>query len=164
MDKKRSCIYFQLNHWYKHRSLIPHFYNAIQWRHTSLLTQYEILQITTAPSWHVWCQNKGACHPTTIAGANILVPCHIVKSLQLIWGWGTRRFHLRVPHPQMSCKYLPSRWGTRIVVPVMTIRVTCPTDLYGDTTFTIAFPHYKIAVLRNGISCSQNYSWKCCIH
>ena len=38
-----------------------------------------------------------------IVGTIILVPCHIVKSLQLTWRWGTRRFNLRVPHLQMIC-------------------------------------------------------------
>ena len=43
------------------------------------------------------------CHLAAIAGATILVPCHVVKSLQFIWRSGTRRFHLRVPNLQMNC-------------------------------------------------------------
>ena len=35
-------------------------------------------------------------------GATSLVPCHEVKSLQLIWRSGTSRFYLRVPELQMS--------------------------------------------------------------
>ena len=30
-----------------------------------------------------------ACRPWSIAGATILVSCHVVKSLQLIWRWST---------------------------------------------------------------------------
>ena len=41
-----------------------------------------------------------------IAGATILVPCHVVKSLQLIWRLGTRRWNLRVPDLHMSCRDL----------------------------------------------------------
>ena len=44
-----------------------------------------------------------ACRLAAIAGATILVPCHVVKSLQLIWRSGTRRWNLRVPNLQMSC-------------------------------------------------------------
>ena len=57
--------------------------------------------------WHwaiTWTNtNNGACCLAAIAGATILVPCHVVKSLQLIWRSGTFRFRLRVPHLQMSC-------------------------------------------------------------
>ena len=40
------------------------------------------------------------------AGATILVPYHVVKSLQLIWKSGIRRFHLRVSDLQMSFRDL----------------------------------------------------------
>ena len=69
---------------------------------------------------------NGACHSSAIAGAIILVPWHGVKSLQLIWRLGTRRWNLRVPNLQMSCRDLTSRSGARIVVPVIATRVTCP--------------------------------------
>ena len=46
-----------------------------------------------------------------IAGASILVPCHVVRSLQLIWRSDTRRFHLRVPDLQMSCIDLTLKIG-----------------------------------------------------
>ena len=52
--------------------------------------------------------------------------CHGVKSVQLIWRLGTRRFHLRVPDLQMSCSDLNLRQGTRIVVPVVAARAICP--------------------------------------
>ena len=39
-------------------------------------------------------------------GTTELVPYHVVKSLQLIWCSGTRRFHLRVPDLQMCCSDL----------------------------------------------------------
>ena len=38
-----------------------------------------------------------------------IVPYLKVKSLQLIWRSGTRRFHLRVPDLQMSCNDLTTR-------------------------------------------------------
>ena len=65
------------------------------------------------------------CHLAAIAGAVILIPWHIVKSLQLIWRSGTRRFHLRVPDLQMSCSDFTKWSGTNVVVPVMATRVTC---------------------------------------
>ena len=43
---------------------------------------------------------------TAVVGATILVSCNIVKSLQLIWRSGTRRWNLRVPDLQMSCSDL----------------------------------------------------------
>ena len=43
------------------------------------------------------------------AGTTILVPCHVVKTLQLIRRSGTRRFHLRVLYLQISCRNLPLR-------------------------------------------------------
>ena len=52
--------------------------------------------------------NNRACCVAAIAGVTIQVPCPVVKSLQLIWRYGTRRFHLRVPYHQMSC--IDSRW------------------------------------------------------
>ena len=39
---------------------------------------------------------------TAIAGASILVSCHVVKSLQLIWRSGTRGWNSRVPDRQVS--------------------------------------------------------------
>ena len=49
---------------------------------------------------------NGECGQADIGGTTILVHCHIVKSLQLTWRSGTRRFHLRVPDLQMSCSDL----------------------------------------------------------
>ena len=48
----------------------------------------------------------GACCLLAIAGTTSLVPCHVVKSLQLIWRLGTWRFHLQVPYLQMSCSVI----------------------------------------------------------
>ena len=47
-------------------------------------------------------------HVTLVAitGTTILTPYHIIKSLQLIWISGTRRFHLRVPDLPKSCSDL----------------------------------------------------------
>ena len=39
-----------------------------------------------------------------ITESTILVPYLQVRSLQLIWRLGTRRFHLRVPNLQKSCR------------------------------------------------------------
>ena len=64
--------------------------------------------------------------PAAIAGATLLVPCHVVKSPQLIWRSGTRSFHLRVPDLQKSCSDLNLRQGTRIIVPIMASRVIYP--------------------------------------
>ena len=38
-----------------------------------------------------------------ISGAIIVVPWPVVKSPQLIWRWGTRRWNLTLPDLQMSC-------------------------------------------------------------
>ena len=53
-------------------------------------------------------------------------PLVILKSLQLIWRLGTRRFHRRVPDLQMSCSDLTKWWGTVFVVPVIATGVICP--------------------------------------
>ena len=70
-----------------------------------------------------------------IVGATILVPCHVVESLQLIWRSGTRRWNLRVPDLQMSCSDLVLRLGTRIVVPVMVTRVKWHSKPFHMTVF-----------------------------
>ena len=49
-----------------------------------------------------------------IAGTNILVPYLSVKSRQLIWRSGTRRWNLRVHVLPMSCTSLTIWQGTRI--------------------------------------------------
>ena len=70
----------------------------------------------------IWKCN-GACHLAASAGATILVPYHKVKSLQLKWRSGTRRFHWSmVPNLQMSCSDLTYIQGPRTVIPVMTTR------------------------------------------
>ena len=72
----------------------------------------------TKPIWHIAL--------AAIIGTTTLVPYQWVKSLQLIWRSGARRFHLRVPDLQTSCRDLTTWQGTRIVAPVMAARVTCP--------------------------------------
>ena len=57
-----------------------------------------------------------------ITGTTILVPHAKVKSLQLIWRWGTRRFHLRVPDIQMCCRDLITRQGASIIATTMATR------------------------------------------
>ena len=71
----------------------------------------------------------GVCCLVVIAGVTMLVPYHLIKSLQLIWRSGMRRFHLRMPDLQMSCSDLIERWWTRIVVSLMATRVTCSVGL-----------------------------------
>ena len=51
------------------------------------------------------------CHLVAIAGATLLVPCHVVKSLQLLWRSGTCRWNLRVPDLQTSCCDLNETWA-----------------------------------------------------
>ena len=60
-------------------------------------------------TWPGTSPHNGAHHLAAIVGATILVPCHVIKSLQLIWRSGTRRFNLRVPDLQMSCSDLTWR-------------------------------------------------------
>ena len=43
---------------------------------------------------------------TAIAGAIILVPCHVVMSLQLLWRLGIHKWNLPVPNFQISCSDL----------------------------------------------------------
>ena len=45
----------------------------------------------------------------SIDGIIILIPFYVVKSLQLIWRSGTRRWNLRVPGLQMGCSDLTWR-------------------------------------------------------
>ena len=52
-----------------------------------------------------------------ITGIAIMVPYLWVKSLQLIWRSGTRRWNLRVPDLQMSCRDLTVWQGTKIIAP-----------------------------------------------
>ena len=67
------------------------------------------------------------CCLTIITAAGILVySYHCVKSVQLIWRSGTRRFHLRVPDLQMSCRDLTTWQGTRIVASVIVVRWNAP--------------------------------------
>ena len=72
------------------------------------------------------CVRNGVYCLTAIAGDTILVPYHVVKSLHLIWRSGTRRWNLPIPDLQISCNVLTSLQGTRMIVPVMSTRVTCP--------------------------------------
>ena len=53
----------------------------------------------------------------------ILVPCYVVKSLELFWRSGTRRW--RLSDLQMSCNDLTYRQGIRTVMPLMAVGMTC---------------------------------------
>ena len=48
----------------------------------------------------------GLCRLVAIAGTIILVPWHVIKSLQLILKSGTRKWNLRAPDLQVSYKDL----------------------------------------------------------
>ena len=96
--------------------------------------------------------SSGASWLAAIASAIILVPWHIVKSMQLIWRSNTCRFHLQIEGILPKGPYLPcvsmagrallagyprklevqmsfsdrtSRQCTRIVIPVVATRVRC---------------------------------------
>ena len=60
----------------------------------------------------------------TISRTTILV--HFSKSLRLTWRSGTRRWNLRVPDLQMSCRDVITCPDTRIVTPAIAANVTCP--------------------------------------
>ena len=55
-----------------------------------------------------------------------LLTWYPVKFLQFIWRSDTNRQNLCVLDLQMNCTDLTGRLGTRIVVPVMATRMTCP--------------------------------------
>ena len=64
------------------------------------------------------------CIPlVAVNGISVLVPYLQVKSLQLIWRSGTRRWNLRVPDLHMSCRDLTT-WGCSLC---NGYHVTCPT-------------------------------------
>ena len=115
---------------------------------------------------------NGACHVAAIIRTIILVPCHVFKSLQLVWRSGTSRFHLwasklqidRLVQERRNSSALamelrlscidPSKWcavtwlkdrALEIIVPEMATRVTCP----------ILHRHWKI-VNRNWQTAEQN--------
>ena len=64
--------------------------------------------------WWTWLielyRRHGARSLLAMDGATNLVTSYVVKSLQFIWRWGTRRCNLRVPDLQMSCSDLISRY------------------------------------------------------
>ena len=71
----------------------------------------------TLPQWikdmamsNCWILNHNGTHwATTVAGPSILVPCHVINYLQLIWRSGTHRLNQWVPDLQMSCSDLTLR-------------------------------------------------------
>ena len=66
-----------------------------------------------------------------ISGANILVPCHVSKSLQLIWRLGTRRWNLWVPNAQIHCSDLTE---TRAPGPVFCLLLGVSSGTAGPIT------------------------------
>ena len=73
-----------------------------------IILTINLLVKTLVLGYAVWkyARSIGPIALAGIAGAIILVLYHVVKSLQLIWRLGTRRFHLRVLNLQMSCSDL----------------------------------------------------------
>ena len=53
-----------------------------------------------------------ACCPTYIAGAIILVPCHVCRFLQLIWRSGSRRWNHWTAVPAMAIRWTEMRRWT----------------------------------------------------
>ena len=73
-----------------------------------------------------WKTGHKVCYKCTnvmtlvaISGTAKLVPYHVVKSHQLSWRSGTRRWNLRVPDLQMSCSDLTRMRGYQPVLPAM---------------------------------------------
>ena len=64
-------------------------------------------------------QGIGYLTLVVITGTTILDPYLYVKSLQLIWRSGTRKFRRRVPDHQKVCRDLTKWQYTRIVAPAM---------------------------------------------
>ena len=73
--------------------------------------------------------------------------CHVVKSLQLTWRWGTRRWNLRVPHLQMSCSDLTYRQVTWNAVLVRATKVTCPIGKVTCPIGKVTCPIAKVSCL-----------------
>ena len=55
---------------------------------------------------HIYTKYNRVCRIAAIAGTPIPVPCHVVKSLQLIWRSSTSRWNLLVPNLQKNCSDL----------------------------------------------------------
>ena len=106
-----------------------------------------------------------------ITGTTSLVPYLKVKSLQLIWRSGTRRWHLRVPDLQMSCSDLTTWQGTRIVVYMASqilIAIASGNGLLSSGTNLLSEPILTVCQFQlnffkvihfNPMKCI----WKCCL-
>ena len=102
----------------------------------------------------MWCQLSDQQLPFTIGDVALvaipwttsLVPYLQVKSLQLIWRSGIRRFHLRVPDLQMSCRDLITWQGTRIVAPTMAARWRAP--LWGEVPGQVDSPYREPVTMK----------------
>ena len=70
---------------------------------SGLTTRYHTNKTYKNIHIHKYCHN-GACHLVATAGTTIPVPCHFVKSLQLLWRSGTHRWNLKMPNYQMNCR------------------------------------------------------------
>ena len=93
-------------------------FNVLNWNKACCIF---LITIWQADEWHNFaslpsCRESvinpvGHVHLVAIAGTTILVPCHVVKTLQLIRRSGTRRWNLRVPDLQMSYSDLTLKIG-----------------------------------------------------
>ena len=75
-----------------------------------------------------WVSYWSWIHLVAVTKTTILVPYHFVRSLQLIWRLGTRRWKV-YGHPifrWLSSSDLTEWVGTSLVAPVMTTRATSP--------------------------------------
>ena len=83
----------------------------------------EVGQYSVINFFWVWIKDV-TCQP--LLGLLSWYPVIIVKTLQLIWRSGTRRWNLREPDLQMSHSDLTKWEGTNLVAPVMVTGVTFP--------------------------------------
>ena len=119
---------------------------TIAWLILGLCPASERRCYKVTPSLIGWAQTS---NQPWIAGATLLVPCHVVKSLQFIWRSGTCRWNPQVPDLQMSCRDLTLWQGTRMIVPVKATRVTYPIDA---TNYTLLY----------GYDMGQSATWTSC--
>ena len=98
---------------------------------------------------HHECNYDGTGNMVATAATVILVTWHVVKSVQLIWRLGTRRWNLRVPNLHMNCRDLTLREGTNIVVPVMATRLTCPIVHHDNKTDLPCPFHYWLWLIHS---------------
>ena len=131
---------------------------GIQQRNIKALCYWPFVrESTNGQSWYQLDRTNTTCHPVAIncwgypgtlsccqvSGAHfdglvqerrnssaLALELHLSCTYPLIWRARTYRFHLQMLNFQMSCSNLTERQGTRIVIPVMATRGTCPIETY----------------------------------